>query len=63
MQVEKQNTENVHVNINIHLHYNCSEIKFQAVCSEPARVQDLFCIQSIEILCFWWAAIMIDGVQ
>jgi len=39
MQVEKQNTNNVHVNINVWLHYTFSEIKFQAVYSEPARVQ------------------------
>jgi hypothetical protein len=59
----KNNTDSGHVNINVRLRYNCSEIKFQAVCSEPARVQDLFCVQSVEILCFWWTAITIDGMQ
>lgn len=67
MQVEKQNMEeNVHVNIRIRLHYKCSEIKFQAVCSEPARVQDLLCIWSFGIMCFLvscnrdrWSAVII----
>lgn len=49
---EKHNTENVYVNIEVRLHYNCSEIKFQAVCIESARVQGLLCVRSVEILVF-----------